>query len=62
MVVTFLAGMLCGAVLLITVVVATDRSFLELIRSRFLDDEPDSERPQARDVKTHRSVAVGRDS
>lgn len=62
MVVTFLAGMLCGAVLLITVVVATDRSFLELIRSRFLDDAPDSERPQAGDVKTHRSVAVGRDS
>jgi hypothetical protein len=63
MVLTFLAGMLCGAALLIAFILATDRSFVDLIAGRLVDDVPESAaRVQSLEVKNHRSLAVGSDS
>lgn len=61
MILTFLAGMLCGAALLIALILITDRSFLELILGHLVGDAPDrAERVQSLDVKSERSLAVGK--
>lgn len=63
MILIFLAGMLCGAALLIALILITDRSFLELITGHIVGDaSDDAERVQSLDVKAQRSVAVGSDS
>jgi hypothetical protein len=55
--------MLCGAALLIALILITDRSFLELITGHIVGDaSDDAERVQSLDVKAQRSVAVGSDS
>ena len=60
MLLTFLAGMLCGAALLIGVIVVSDRSFLDLITAHLAEDPSGAtERAQSVEVKSHRSVAVG---
>ena len=63
MLLTFLAGMLCGAALLIGVILITDRSFLDLITGRLVDHPSVSaERVQPLKAKAQRSVAVGSDN
>ena len=60
---TFLAGMFCGAALLIALILVTDRSFLDLIAVRVVGNTSDSaELLQSLHVKNSRSVAVGSDS
>ena len=61
MVLTFLAGMLCGAALLIAMIVITDRSFLDLISGRFVNTSA-GKQGQSLEVKVQRRVAVGNDS
>ncbi len=61
MILTFLAGMLCGAALLIAFILISDRSFLDLITGRLVDDDS-SERVPSLAAKPARTVAVGSDS
>jgi hypothetical protein len=59
---TFVAGMLCGIVLLILLILISDRGFLDLLMGRFATErvshspgpEPPGERPH--------TMAAGRDS
>ncbi len=61
MILIFLAGMLCGAALLIALILVTDRSFLDLILGNFVGDASDpAERVQSLAVKPERSLAVGK--
>ncbi len=65
MLVTFLAGMLSGAALLVAVILVSDHSFLDLIKGRLADETSPSmsaEREQAVPVKNHRSLAAGSDT
>ncbi|HVO60925.1 MAG TPA: hypothetical protein VMT53_08310 [Terriglobales bacterium] len=60
MLLSFLAGMLCGAALLIAIILVSDRSFLDLISGRLAaDGHGSAKRVQSIEVKTQRSVAVG---
>jgi hypothetical protein len=57
----FLAGMLCGAALLIALILITDRSFLDLVLGNVVGDAADrGERVQSLEVKPERSLAVGK--
>jgi hypothetical protein len=57
----FLAGMLCGAALLIALILITDRGFLDLILGNLAgDDSAHAERVQSLDVKAERGLAVGK--
>lgn len=61
MILIFLAGMLCGAAVLIALIVISDRSFLDLILGNFTGDATDrAERVQSLEVKPERSLAVGK--
>jgi hypothetical protein len=55
---TFLAGMLCGAALLIAFILVSDRSFLDLITGRLVDDDSAERLPSV--AKPARSLAVGK--
>jgi hypothetical protein len=60
----FIAGMLCGALVLIFLILVNDRSFLDLLAGRFAS-EPASgprEREQSRELQKRRRLAVGSDS
>jgi hypothetical protein len=63
MILAFLAGMLCGAALLVAVILVSDRSFLDLITGRLADDSSAAAEPAKHlEDKAHRRVAVGSDS
>ncbi len=57
----FIAGMFCGAVILILLILVNDRSFLDLLAGRFSADSPDGDLP-AMEAANRRGVAVGSDT
>ena len=60
----FIAGMLCGALILILLILVNDRSFLDLLAGRFASQTasgPGAREP-SRDLQKSRSLAVGSDS
>jgi Na+-transporting methylmalonyl-CoA/oxaloacetate decarboxylase gamma subunit len=62
MVWTFIAGMLCGVVLLILAILISDRSFLDLLMGRFAAEPvPRPQEPEPPGEKQH-TMAVGSDS
>ena len=58
----FIAGMLCGALILILLILVNDRSFLDLLAGRFAGEAGSGAREQSRDLQKSRSLAVGSDS
>lgn len=59
---TFIAGMLCGVVLLILVILISDRSFLDLLMARYpTEPVPRPPKPEPSDERQH-TIAVGSDS
>lgn len=59
---TFIAGMLCGVVLLILVILISDRSFLDLLMGRFTTDPvPRSREPEPSGERKH-TMAASSDS
>ena len=59
---TFIAGMLCGIVLLILLILISDRSFLDLLMGRFATERvPHPPAPEPPGERQH-TMAVGRDS
>lgn len=57
---TFIAGMLCGALALIFLVLVSDRSFLDLLAGRFAT-EPGA-RLREQELQKRRTLAAGSDS
>ncbi len=59
----FIAGMICGAALLIILILLSDHSFVDLLVNRFAA-EPSSagQRDRSRDTQRQQTMAVGSDS
>ena len=59
----FIAGMLCGALILILLILVNDRSFLDLLAGRFASQTASGPGArESRDLQKSRSLAVGSDS
>lgn len=60
----FMAGMLCGALILILLILVNDRSFLDLLAGRFASQAGSQrgEREQSRDLQKARSLAASNES
>ena len=60
---SFLAGMVCGAALLVALILVSDKSFLDLISGQVADRSSDgAERAQPVESQRVRSLAAGGDS